>query len=91
MSALKHPAEESAERLKNGNVETSMLNKRDRAELKYIILSVAGEDALAWDMDKIQDEVFEGEGSATVSKDELVSLAEFVAECRALAESEGSE
>lgn len=88
MSALKHPAEESAERLENGNIEQSMLRKRDRAELKYIILAVAGEDNLAWDMDRIQDEVFEGEGSATVSKDELVTLAEYVAECAALAEGE---
>lgn len=74
--ALKHPAVEAAERLENDG-DASMLNKRTRAELKFIVNELV--DGAMWDEDELADDVFNGDGSATVSKTELIALAETVA------------
>lgn len=84
MANLKHPAEESAERLSNGEVDNAMLDRRTRAELKFIANEVA--PGLNWNDDALATEVFEGEGSATVSGQELVELVRYVARVEASGE-----
>lgn len=79
MNGLKHPAEEAADRLSNG--DEFDIDQLTRADVKYVVLALAG-DGLDWDEENIQEDIFDSDQSATVTFDELSALATFLAEER---------
>lgn len=79
MEGLKHPAEEAAERLATG--EAFDLDQLDRAELKYTVHALT--EGEVFDAERVRSDVFDNEGSATVTREELKGLTEFVGELAA--------
>jgi len=75
MDALKHPAEEAAERLEAG--DDFNMNSLTRAEVKFVIHALTGGDV--WDDETIRSDVFDNDQSATVTHTELIALAEYLA------------
>lgn len=75
--ALKHPAEEAVERIENGEDISAVLSNLTRAGKKYVIARTFADE---WDTDAIEEGVFEGDGGATVTSEELDGLLTTIAD-----------
>ena len=78
-----HPVAELANRVEdNDQISEAAISSLDRSEMKALLAELGG-DSLGWDADEVWDAVYEGEGSASVTKAELAGLVKFVSDLMA--------
>lgn len=78
--SLEHPAVEFVNRLKNGDTDAAigMAGQLTRGGLKYALYELA-EGELDWDEESVIEGVY-ADGSASVTKTELLELVRYVSE-----------